>query len=727
MTKKLKTFTLIGLCAFICIFALLIGYFLIQSEYQNFKTHLDSFEQKLINDEKQFLQRMVNNIAQDITFEIRSSKQEKKALLKEQLLIGYNIATHIATSLGNQKSKQKNLQHILSTVFNSSYDFFLLDRNGTLLFSNKNKKDIGVSLIHSSDINGKKFIQEMTQETREIKYVEYIWYKTGKEQISTKMNFVKYFAPLDIFIGVGDFIDSFDELVRTRISHKLSSTNYKQDASVALHFIWGLNFNASHEVDFLFRKNLGHIEEYAQTMKDFLIQTNYKGNDFGHWELEDEIFYATYLSTVRLFVSVGVKLANIKALTFVEKQASTQRLQNKIIILIIFIAMITGLFFYIAYFFSNQLESVFEDYKQKVIENEEKYRLLFNHSNDAFIISSIKDSSAFIVSANAMTTKVSGYALSELLGKDFFSLFKDLQANIVGEEYFGVVHLYNKQKQLRFIELTCVSYVKTNQTLLFASLRDVTERTQLRRDKQEQEQLLIQRSKLSSMGEMIGNIAHQWRQPLNQISGLFLDIELAHSYQELDDKYLYSRVNEANNILEYMSKTIDDFRNFFNPTSKKAKFSLVKSVSQVLQIIHSSLQKQNINITVDISEEIYLMGYQNEYAQAILNVISNAKDILIKNKIKNPSINIYATKIQNSFSLVIQDNAGGVEPALMQKIFEPYFTTKYKYGTGIGLYICKIIIEERMNGKINIKNVQQDNNLGACFSIFVPNDRNVDS
>ncbi len=214
------------------------------------------------------------------------------------------------------------------------------------------------------------------------------------------------------------------------------------------------------------------------------------------------------------------------------------------------------------------------------------------------------------------------------------------------------------------------------------------------------QQLLIQKSKMASMGEMIGNIAHQWRQPLTQLSGLFFDIESAFDYGELDKKYMSKRTDEANDLIEYMSKTIDDFKEFFSPVTKMEHFSIYENIHRALKIIDSSFKFYNINVDINVDKSLKINGYANEFAQVILNILSNSKDIAIQRKIKEPRIYIYSEVKDKNIFLYIKDNCGGIDEKIIDKIFEPYFTTKYNYGTGIGLYMSKIIIENKMDGKI---------------------------
>lgn len=215
----------------------------------------------------------------------------------------------------------------------------------------------------------------------------------------------------------------------------------------------------------------------------------------------------------------------------------------------------------------------------------------------------------------------------------------------------------------------------------------------------------MQKSKMASMGEMIGNIAHQWRQPISELSGLFFDIESAYDYSELNKKYLSSRIDEANDLLEYMSKTIDDFREFYNPNNKKEKFSLSDNITKTISIVSSSLKYHNIDIHVNIDEKLVVEGYSSEFSQVLLNIISNSKEIALMRDIKEPAISIYSDIEEGNINIHVEDNCGGIQEDIIDKIFNPYFTTKYNYGTGIGLYMSKIIIENKMNGKIFAQNI----------------------
>ncbi|MBU3015904.1 cache domain-containing protein [Poseidonibacter lekithochrous] len=233
----------------------------------------------------------------------------------------------------------------------------------------------------------------------------------------------------------------------------------------------------------------------------------------------------------------------------------------------------------------------------------------------------------------------------------------------------------------------------------------------------EKEQLLVQKSKFIALGEMISNIAHQWRQPLSELSSILMYIKFKHSINKLDDKTMQIKAEEADKVLDYMSHTIDDFRNFFMPKKEKEEFFLYKAIDSVMTIVSSSLKSDKINVEINLDKNTKLNTYLNEYEQVILNILKNAKDALIEKNIKNPSIKITAYEELEYVVLFIEDNAGGITVEPKGKIFEPYFTTKDgSNGTGIGLYMSKIIIDKNMKGKLRVRNTKN----GAKFGIHVP-------
>ena len=231
----------------------------------------------------------------------------------------------------------------------------------------------------------------------------------------------------------------------------------------------------------------------------------------------------------------------------------------------------------------------------------------------------------------------------------------------------------------------------------------------------EKDKLLSQRSKFVSMREMIGNIAHQWRQPLSQINSAVLlvdDMLFENGVKSID---IEEKLLEIESQTEYMSKTIDDFKNFFEPNKEKKTFMMHELLQRSIYILKGNLKYNNIEVKTNLNNTLRCIGYPSELQQVVVAILNNAKDVLIQNKVKNAKITINSKKVDGNISITICDNGGGIDAKIMESIFDPYFTTKHKsQGTGLGLYISKLIVEESLNGELNVSN----NRDGACFEII---------
>jgi len=217
--------------------------------------------------------------------------------------------------------------------------------------------------------------------------------------------------------------------------------------------------------------------------------------------------------------------------------------------------------------------------------------------------------------------------------------------------------------------------------------------------------MLNEQSKLASMGEMIGNIAHQWRQPLSVISTGVTGMQLEKSYGLLTDENFDQTCDIVNNNAQYLSKTIDDFKNFVTGERIKKPFNLKKDIDSFLHLVEGTIKSKNIEIILDLDEDIIIDGYENELTQCLINIFNNAKDVLLSNEDTNRLIFI-TTKIENKEIIIeVKDNGGGILDNIINRVFEPYFTTKHQsQGTGLGLHMTYNLIKEGMSGSIDVYN-----------------------
>jgi signal transduction histidine kinase/PAS domain-containing protein len=299
------------------------------------------------------------------------------------------------------------------------------------------------------------------------------------------------------------------------------------------------------------------------------------------------------------------------------------------------------------------------------------------------------------------------------------------------QEVIGALALYAEEKDFfdsQQVELlqkmgSDVSFALDNirQTVLREeaerALRSETaERLQALEELRKNSLLLVQQSRMAALGEMIGNIAHQWRQPLNNLGLLVQQTPLFYELGEVDKAFLENNAEKSMQLIEHMSSTIDDFRNFFKPDKEKVDFKVSEELAKTLSLVEGSFQGQQIEIEVRDQSDPVIYGYPNEFAQVLLNILLNAKDALSEREIALPKVVVEITAEKNKAVLTVTDNAGGIPEEIIGKIFDPYFTTKGpQAGTGVGLFMSKTIIEKNMGGRLSARNVAG----GAEFRIEI--------
>ncbi len=231
----------------------------------------------------------------------------------------------------------------------------------------------------------------------------------------------------------------------------------------------------------------------------------------------------------------------------------------------------------------------------------------------------------------------------------------------------------------------------------------------------DKDQMLISQSRQAAMGEMISNIAHQWRQPLNALSMVIGDLAATQDDNELTPEYVHGTVATADRLIQKMSSTINDFRNFYSQDKQKVPFSLRTKIRRTVELVNASYKNLGISITVVDGEDEILFGFPGEYSQVLLNLLGNSKDAIVESAVTEGEITITACADNDMGVVTVRDNGGGIPESVLDKIYEPYFTTKSS-GTGIGLYMSRTIIERNMGGRIEARNIDG----GSEFTIRIP-------
>ncbi len=378
----------------------------------------------------------------------------------------------------------------------------------------------------------------------------------------------------------------------------------------------------------------------------------------------------------------------------------------------------------------HMLENTLEVNSQELTEanleikkNNELLRSVTESMDDAIFY---KDLNFKYIGSNSHFSDLTSLHGEEIVGKDDYELFAQEEA-----DHFRKIdmELLENGRPLALREwLTDAkgekhyfSTVKSpllnskGQTIgLVGVARDITQQYKMEKELKAKELLLIQQGRHASMGEMIGNIAHQWRQPLNALGLLIQKIGYLHTRGTLDQENMDASIDKGMKLINGMSKTIDDFREFFNPNKKKAPFQIREAIENAYSIVESAFASHRIEYHLEMYEDIEITGYKNEFSQVIVNLFNNAKDVLIEKDVYPAYIKVFIIKGDNRTVIKVCDNGGGIPEAMLSKIFDPYFSTKEQgKGTGIGLYMSKMIIEDHMQGKLSVTNTAE----GACFNI----------
>ncbi|RLA84478.1 MAG: hypothetical protein DRG78_01345 [Epsilonproteobacteria bacterium] len=378
-------------------------------------------------------------------------------------------------------------------------------------------------------------------------------------------------------------------------------------------------------------------------------------------------------------------------------------------------------------------------YRQNIIRNQKRiFETLFNDAPDGLSI--MKDNK--FIDCNKAILKMLKFDIKEDMldmhpsklspkfqpdGQlSFDKANKMIQITIdAGSNNFEWVHLKTNGDEF-WVDITLTTMVLNNEDIIYIVWKDISEKKELEKDLIKKEEQLFKAEKMASMGEMIGNIAHQWRQPLSVISTASTGVIMQKKLNIFDESKLINTCTIINDNAQYLSKTIDDFKNFIKGDRIKKIFSLKDNINSFLHLIDGSIKSHDINVILDLSDDIKIDGYENELIQCFINIFNNAKDILEEMEDEdNRLIFIYTFKEENKVIIKIKDNAGGISQDIISKVFEPYFTTKHKsQGTGLGLHMTYNLIVDGMGGIIEVNNVSYEydgkNYVGAEFTITLP-------
>ena len=650
--------------------------------------------------------------------------------------------------------KIKRYLSFISSSDKSKY-YYIYKMDGTCISVPANRKLEGKNLIDLRDIKGQYVVRTMIDiASKGGGFNEWYYLNPKSKKIEKKIGYVIVYKPLNIFIGTAIYEQDIIKNIKEFSSHLLCDFKtsyggyifaYDDKGNTISHIKkdligtnrWNLKKNGRYLLQELIKKGQeknGNFLEYEATINP---KTKKPAN---------KISFLNEFKKLKWVIGTGFytdELYNdIKTSQEKLKKEFEKELKNIIISAIVFTLILVG----ILWFILNNVSRKLIRYR-KELENNNKELNGLNINLEDKVREKTKDLDIknrelqqyldviddieigiFIVDEDFKVRFMNNTMIKWFGDQTNTICYKSVAGIADPCPYCKIKDVIKSSKKVRytpstpdgqFFDIVSAPIHNTDGTISkMEVIRNVTEQKRL-------EEQLFKSEKLASMGDMIGNIAHQWRQPLSVITTASSGMQLQKEYGILTDKLFQESCNAINKNAQYLSNTIDDFKNFIKDDRAKAVFSLKDDIDSFLNLVEGSIKRHNINIILDLQEDIKIDGYENELNQCFINIFNNAKDVLKENVEDNRLIFISTSSSEDKVIIKIKDNGGGIPKDILPKIFEPYFTTKHQsQGTGLGLHMTYNLIVDGMNGTIEVTNetytYQNKEYTGAVFIIKLP-------
>ena len=731
---------------FILIASILTTAYISLDYINTLKKEKEKIENEYIKLNKELIKSDINNIYNYINNKNAQSNELLKQKLKKEINTAHDIMTSIYDKYKNERTKEEIIEIMKTALenvrFNDGRGYFSIHTmEGVNVFHPIYKEFEGTLVLNRKDIYGDYPVREAISiaKAKTEGFLSWYYYKLkDKSKELKKLGIVKEFKPYNFIITTAEFEEDFENLVKNQIIDYIKVLN-----DGGSNHIFIIDKNA----DFLLTKtkfvNVSDIDKeniFVKSYNDFINSNDKdKYSQYEHISKSEKISYLRKVEIYDWIIGTGFNLDNL-SLKIKEKQKELEKdYDEHMYVAIIIATSMTFLFLISSMLVSRLLQKKFllhkKDLEKQIIENKKQKETLIRAQEVAHIGDWKLDLQTNEVFWSDEIIRIFGFEkydknmfgfelLKDIIVPEDISALEDVIRNCInkGIEYKIIYRIKRANNEIRWID--CRGKLDEDKLSIIGIIQDITESKNLEIEKQQKDELLYQQSKMAAMGEMIGNIAHQWRQPLSTISTASTGTKLQKEMNCLSDEDLFSALTSINNSAQYLSKTIDDFRDFFNPSNNKVtEFDISDAISKTLNLVKAQFVAKDIEIIQNI-EEYKINSIENELIQVLVNILNNARDALdvTENQRRLIFINTYSK--DNTLYLEIQDNAKGIPEDIIDRIFEPYFTTKHQsQGTGIGLYMSKEIIEKHLNGKILVSNKEYVfdgiSYTGACFTIEI--------
>jgi len=560
----------------------------------NFNNEIKSVKELYLKQEKETLKQEILKIRKNIFSEKQLTKEQLKENIKEKVYMAYSITTNIYNKYKDTKSKNEIKEMIKNALVNIRFNdgrgyFFIYSMDYECILLPLSRQLEGTSFYNFKDGKGMYLTREIIKQLKEQKegFLTW-WYHKPDDMVKQyeKIGFNKYFEPLDWFIGTGEYVEDYEEIVKEFITKRLSVYTYKKDSYIFIFNKDGIIL--AHKDKDMIGKNKLELKHITKE----ILKTAQNDGGFIEYVLPEKglnkISYVVPIKDWDWVIGSG--------------------------------------------FYTNDLNALIENKKKELRTQNQK------QMNSIILISIIIIILIIILSLS----------LSYTIQKRF-------------ESY---------------------------------------KRKACKKDK-----MILEQSKMAAMGEMIGNIAHQWRQPLSIISTGATGMKVQKEYGVLSDEEFITICDAINENAQYLSETIDDFRNFIKGDRVKEIFSLEENINSFIHLVEGAIKTNDIKLTLKLEKDIKINGYNNELIQCFINIFNNAKDALKEHTTHDRMIKVTTYSQNNHAVIEMLDNGGGIPENITDKVFEPYFTTKHKSkGTGLGLSMTYKFIVDGMDGTIAVHN-----------------------
>ena len=541
------------------------------------------------------------------------------------------------------------------------------------------------------------------------------------------------------FIGVMSADTVLDTLVANLMSIKIGESGYafivEEDGTILVHpneeYVMKVKLQETEP---------GLARQVAKLRESASGAIAYQAKENGL----DQILAYKRISNTDWYLCTTVPRLEAYELT---RKATALLAVEKVLVVLGVLALVTlvagGGSMLVLFVFNKRFESTVQQHKEELTgisedlqwniskrkEVETSYQTLFLVANDAILLSK----GLQYLECNEKAVEMFGFPRAEVMGMNMLDFSPEFQPN--GRESMEMARKIidmAKAGEQQFFEWTFLRSDGTefaaevglkilrlgNQELTLSSIRDISKRVNA-------EKQLQQAQKMAAMGEMLGAIAHQWRQPLNTLSTYVASLQAAYHNDKINKDFVQKLTSEADAQIQFMSKTIDDFRHFFRPSKSKVPFDIIEAIKSAVKLMQAQLKQSEIALKIEYDETrgpLVVYGYQSEFVHVLVNILANARDAIEDRLLQEADAALRLIEIDvashgNEVIIRIKDYGSGIPAHLLTKVFDPYFTTKATLsGAGIGLYMAKIIVEKEMNGVLSAKNTK----LGAQFTIKLP-------